>query len=59
LSTRAAGNIPVALSHNITQFLLRFSKDDNNDLGADFLKIYSGNAAEAYRPQLIVEYYNP
>jgi len=40
-----------------TQFRLRFGKDDNNDLGADFLKIFSGNAVEANRPQLIIEYY--
>ena len=43
----------------VTQFRLRFAKDDNNDFGADFLKIYSGNAVEANRPQLIIEYYVP
>jgi CSLREA domain-containing protein len=43
----------------LTQFRLRFKKDDNNDFGADFLKIFSGDAAEADRPQLIVEYYVP
>jgi hypothetical protein len=43
----------------VTQFRLRFSKDDNNDFGADFLRLYSGNAAEADRPQLIIEYYMP
>jgi beta-glucanase (GH16 family) len=43
----------------VTQFRLRFAKDDNNDLGADYLKIYSGNAGAANRPQLIVEYYVP
>jgi len=43
----------------VTQFRLRFAKDDNNDFGADFLKIYSGGDAvlETNRPQLIVEYY--
>jgi hypothetical protein len=40
----------------VTQFRLRFSKDDNNDSGADFLKLYSGNAGAANRPQLIIEY---
>jgi Zn-dependent metalloprotease len=40
----------------VTQFRLRFSKDDNNDFGADFLKLYSGNAGAANRPQLIIEY---
>ncbi|MBI5825073.1 MAG: CSLREA domain-containing protein [Chloroflexi bacterium] len=42
-----------------TQFRLRFKIDDNNDNGADFLKIYSGNAAAANRPRLIIEYYVP
>jgi len=42
-----------------TQFRLRFSKDDNHDFGADFLKIYSGNASVANQPQLIIEYYVP
>jgi hypothetical protein len=42
-----------------TQFRLRFKKDDNNDFGADFLKIYSGDAAEADRPLLVIEYYVP
>jgi len=39
-----------------TQFRLRFQKDDNDDLSADYLKIYSGEAPAASRPQLIVEY---
>lgn len=42
-----------------TQFRLRFQTDDNNDNGADYLKIFSGNAGTASRPQLIVEYYIP
>jgi len=40
-----------------TQFRLRFKKDDNDDLGADYLKIYSGDAGDVNSPQLIVEYY--
>ena len=44
----------------VTQFRLRFTIDDNNDSGADFLKIYSGNVPDAAsRPQLIIEYYIP
>jgi pimeloyl-ACP methyl ester carboxylesterase len=44
----------------VTQFRLRFQLDDNNDLGADFLKFFSGNATTAIdRPVLIVEYYVP
>jgi hypothetical protein len=42
-----------------TQLRLRFNKDDNNDFGADYLSLYSGNAAASNRPQLIVEYYAP
>ena len=40
----------------VTQFRLRFGKDDNNDFGADFLKLFSGNATQANRPQLIIQY---
>ena len=43
----------------LTQFRLRFYKDDNNDFGADYFKFYSGNAPATSRPQLIVEYYIP
>jgi len=43
----------------MTQFRLRFQKDDNDDLGADYLTIYSGDAPTASRPQLIVKYYIP
>jgi hypothetical protein len=44
----------------VTQFRLRFTKDDNNDFGADSLKIFSGDALlEADRPRLIIEYYIP
>jgi len=39
-----------------TQFRLHFQKDDNDDLGNDYLKIFSGNAPASSRPQLIVEY---
>jgi hypothetical protein len=43
-----------------TQFRLRFAKDDNDDLGADYLMFYSGNALTAlYRPVLVIEYYVP
>ncbi len=43
----------------ITQFRLRFAIDDNNDLDADYMEFFSGDAAAAYRPQLIIEYYVP
>ena len=43
----------------MTQIRLRFRLDDNDDLSADLLRLYSGNATAAYRPRLIVEYYIP
>ncbi len=39
-----------------TQIRLKFKLDDNNNLSANYLKLYSGNAG-ASAPQLIVEYY--
>ena len=42
-----------------TQFRLRFQKGDNDDMGADYLKFYSGNAGTASRPVLIIQYYIP
>jgi hypothetical protein len=33
-----------------TQFRLRFALDDNNDLGADILRFYSGNAVPQIAP---------
>jgi hypothetical protein len=43
-----------------TQFRLRFQKDDNDDLGADYMKFFSGNYATASaRPTLIIEYTVP
>jgi hypothetical protein len=44
----------------LTQFRLRFMKDDNDDMSADYLRFYSGNALTiSYRPVLVVEYYLP
>ncbi|MBN2114559.1 MAG: ExeM/NucH family extracellular endonuclease [Acidimicrobiia bacterium] len=43
----------------VTQFRLRFDLDDNDDLTADYLRFYTGDAAEADRPELIVDYYVP
>lgn len=42
-----------------TQFRLEFTLDDNDDLSADYMKFYSGDAAAADRPQLIVIYQLP
>jgi hypothetical protein len=42
----------------ITQFRIRFTKDDDNDKTADFLSFYAGEDA-VNAPQLIVEYTIP
>jgi glucose/arabinose dehydrogenase len=52
-------NLVYINKEGVTQFRLRFQLDDNNDLGADLLKFYSGDTIETDRPQLIVEYYMP
>lgn len=43
----------------VTQFRLRFATGDNDDAGADYMEFYSGEAAVANRPQLIIEYVLP
>ncbi len=44
----------------VTQFRLRFYKDDNNDNAADYMKFYSGNYVGVLaRPTLVIEYYIP
>jgi basic membrane lipoprotein Med (substrate-binding protein (PBP1-ABC) superfamily) len=44
----------------ITQFRLRFAKDDNDDGAADYWRFFSGNYATAsFRPTLTIEYYVP
>ncbi len=52
-------NIGFVNKIGVTQFRLRFSKDDNDDLSADYMKFFSGNSIEANMPQLIVTYYVP
>ncbi len=42
----------------VTQFRLYFAKDDNEDLGADLMKFFSGNNA-TMKPQLVITYTMP
>ncbi|MDD2922367.1 MAG: choice-of-anchor Q domain-containing protein, partial [Anaerolineales bacterium] len=49
----------LATNGGLTQIRLRFKLDDNNDAIANYFNLFSGNAAVAYRPQLIVKYYVP
>ena len=48
-------NLGLINKYGATQFRLLFSKDDNNDNGADYVKFFSGNSASDL-PQLIVTY---
>lgn len=52
-------NLPFVNLFGITQFRLRFTLDDNDDLNADYLKFFTGNSTDANRPKLIVTYYLP
>ncbi len=54
----AANYVHINLT-GVTQFRLRFATGDNNDNGADYASFYSGEAANANRPQLIIEYVEP
>ena len=49
----------LATNGGVTQLRLRFQLDDNNNSKANHLKLFSGNASAASRPQLIIEYYLP
>lgn len=52
-------NLALVNKAGLTQFRLSFSKDDNDDLHADYVAFYSGNSLSAYMPQLVVTYYIP
>jgi len=55
----AAANFGTINKTGVTQFRLRFAKQDNGDNGADYVNFYSGNAAAANRPKLTITYYLP
>jgi hypothetical protein len=58
LTSRAYINkLPTA--GGLTQIRLRFKLDDNNNVVANFLSLFSGNAGVAARPQLLIEFYVP
>ena len=58
-ATLSNASLPFINRIRQTQFRLRFTLDDNNDRGADFLAFFSGNAVVANRPQLVIQYYVP
>lgn len=43
----------------LTQVRVRFKLDDSNNNTADYMSFFSGDAAAASRPQLIIQYYVP
>jgi len=56
----SASTYPYINKTGTTQYRLQFATDDNDDLGADYMKFHSGSSLTmAYWPQLIVEYYVP
>lgn len=60
LTTGKAYINKLATNGGLTQIRLRFKLDDNNDAAANYLSLYSGNAATAAdRPQLMITYYVP
>ena len=58
-ATVGSAGYPYISRTGTTQFRLRFTLDDNNDHGADFVSFFSGSAPVANRPQLILQYYVP
>jgi hypothetical protein len=56
----SGANLVFVNKAGVTQFRLRFNLDDNDDLGSDYLKFFSGDATyEADYPQLVVTYVVP
>lgn len=58
-ATLQSGGIANINRTGTTQYRLRFELDDNNNLIADYLMLYSGNAMLSYRPQLAVQFHLP
>lgn len=46
----------VVRTDGVSQFRLRFERDDDNHRSADYLEFYSGNAEDRLRPNLVVRY---
>jgi hypothetical protein len=55
----STANLALINKAGLTQFRLSFTKDDNDDLGSDYVKFFSGNSISGYQPQLIITYYVP
>ena len=52
-------NLRLINRYGVTQFRLRYSLDDDDDMSADQLKLFSGEAADSNRPRLTITYFVP
>ncbi|HSL46821.1 MAG TPA: hypothetical protein VK897_25515 [Anaerolineales bacterium] len=52
-------NLAFVNKFGVTQFRLRFNLDDNDDLGADYIKFFAGDAQDSFQPQLNITYTLP
>ncbi len=58
MSQTTLDSLNAAIGFTQMQMRLRFTRDDNNDFGADYLKFYSANSTiPGTQPVLIIEYY--
>jgi uncharacterized repeat protein (TIGR02543 family) len=56
LSTLRTTAYPFINRVGLTQFRLRFASDDNNNMIADYMRFFSGDAGAASRPVLTIEF---
>lgn len=59
LTSAKASINKLTTNNGLTQIRLRFKLDDNNNTIANYLSLYSGNAAAANCPQLVITYTIP
>jgi uncharacterized delta-60 repeat protein len=52
-------NLRFINKYGFTQIRLLFTLDDNDDLGSDYIKFFSGDSVDANRPRLIISYFVP
>jgi hypothetical protein len=55
----SSANLALINKYGITQMRVFFSKDDNDDLGDDYVKFFSGDSTSTNMPKLIISYYLP
>ena len=55
----SSANLALINKAGRTQFRFFFSKDDNDDLSAEYIKFFSGNSIDANQPELVITYYVP